>query len=54
MNRNDIDASWNVNNQILFDFQAETGAVILILVLFLDPGSFKPASAVEEVGNEWR
>uniref|UniRef100_A0ACD5V123 Uncharacterized protein n=1 Tax=Avena sativa TaxID=4498 RepID=A0ACD5V123_AVESA len=44
LNRDDIDAAWNVNNQFPRDFRAE--------VLFSDPDSFKPSAAVEEVGDD--
>uniref|UniRef100_A0A0E0I369 C2 tensin-type domain-containing protein n=1 Tax=Oryza nivara TaxID=4536 RepID=A0A0E0I369_ORYNI len=45
LNRDDIDVSWNSNNQFPRDFRAE--------VVFSDPGSFKPAAAtVEEVDND--
>nr|XP_051215097.1 formin-like protein 5 isoform X2 [Lolium perenne] len=44
LNRDDIDAAWNVNNQFPRDFRAE--------VLFSDPDSFKPSAAVEEAGDD--
>uniref|UniRef100_A0A453B634 C2 tensin-type domain-containing protein n=1 Tax=Aegilops tauschii subsp. strangulata TaxID=200361 RepID=A0A453B634_AEGTS len=44
LNRDDIDAAWNVNNQFPRDFRAE--------VLFSDPHSLKPAAALEEVGDD--
>uniref|UniRef100_A0A0E0AM74 C2 tensin-type domain-containing protein n=1 Tax=Oryza glumipatula TaxID=40148 RepID=A0A0E0AM74_9ORYZ len=45
LNRDDIDVSWNSNNQFPRDFRAE--------VVFSDPGSFKPAAAtVEEVDDD--
>ncbi|XP_012699453.1 formin-like protein 5 [Setaria italica] len=44
LNRDDIDVSWNVNNQFPRDFRAE--------VLFSDPDSFKPAVTTVEVADD--
>jgi len=44
LNRDDIDVSWNMNNQFPRDFRAE--------VLFSDPDSFKPAVATVVVVDD--
>uniref|UniRef100_K3ZQ49 Formin-like protein n=1 Tax=Setaria italica TaxID=4555 RepID=K3ZQ49_SETIT len=51
LNRDDIDVSWNVNNQFPRDFRAEV-LNSSVPVLFSDPDSFKPAVTTVEVADD--